>query len=71
MTSAAVDQLTYEEMKSQAIKYKETGKEAECEVKQLQFESDENHNVFTKEFNKKYRVVFDKRVIVKNGRYQT
>lgn len=71
LTSGAVDQLTYEEMRSQGMRFLDTQTTVECQVKQLQFTSDVHHNVMTKEFYKTYRTTFDKRVVVNIDGLQT
>lgn len=71
LTSAAVDKLTYGRLKGHAVRYqmagimnKPTNDAMIDKIPQIQFQSDAKQNVSSRKFDKNYRVVYSKRLIL-------
>jgi hypothetical protein len=70
ITSGIKEELSFDCVQEMAKKYRE-GDRQEKFVPQLQFRATNLHKVYTSLFNKKYRAVSEKRIVIKEGPIQT
>ena len=72
ITDGIKDTIDFNCVREIADKYRAGDKTAQITVAQLQFRSTSRHSVFTNLFDKKYRAVVDKRIVLSDdGDYQT